>query len=84
MSWREYRELKLLWAERQAIEHNAWFLAKPAYVAGDFMDPASRQRRAAEAEMNALNVDRANAKLAKIKPGVKADQIDDLPDWAKG
>ncbi len=63
---------------------NAHFRGKDdiAWIPEDFLGTGNREKRKMEALQSKIATARANSELAKIQRGM--DDVDGIPDWAKG
>lgn len=85
LSQRQYNALRFWWAQDQAQFHNAHFTGdKIPWLPEDFLSKGRRAKRKHEAGMEALRVDKMNANLVDIRPGVPASKLKDIPKWALG
>lgn len=78
----QYQELKLLWAAKQALFHNAHFPQSVPWDTQDFLRPGTRDARIRQTLRDKAEVMAINRRLNAMKPG--APPPDNLPDWAFG
>jgi hypothetical protein len=80
MTPRELEALRRIWAEQQALFHNAHLRGPETinYIPADFMFPGERSRREMQAKRDKREVARINRELMLMKP-----DDENVPEWAK-